>query len=320
MNKIYETIKKFALEKSKEGTALGSLVLFLYQLFSNAIMNASINVVGTVFIAVMIGIGHYGIDFILCVTFYTIGVLFGALAKAYQQKRLIENRTLKQSLFAVNGTLRGWSIQLNKCAESIFNSKSKSIREKHRIADGIDFQKAAFTVCDNLCNCLTKYYENDNIYITVFQRQKTLQSDSCLMIAYSGGVIPSSFHDIYEIPLDVSDLLGKIEYHSYLFGDNKTDIAVLPDQKSVSEHFVPHPKRAEREKGIQQYIAVPIAPAGLDVTFILQVDTNIPGLFGKNYEDVLIMAKTAIYPFAQFLHMIYEESRLIEQFIGGRKP
>lgn len=81
----------------------------------------------------------------------------------------------------------------------------------------------------------------------------------------------------------------------------------------VKDAFCVHEACAERENGIHQYICIPISPAGLGVTFLLQVDTNEQGLFGSSKTAVNDFGKNTIYPYAQLLHMIYEQSRVIEQ-------
>ncbi len=317
MNGLYNRIRNFALRNTKEESAISFFMGFLYRLFTNEIVDAVMNILGTVAISIMTGVGYYGIFFFICVILYSLSLLLMACAKRYQREKLIENRILKQALFGVNGTLREWAIELQKSAKLVLNLKKRSLDAMRRSVASINFQSAAFVVCVNLRNNLTKYYDNDNIYITIFQKQVTDEGMFCKMIAYSEEHEPSTYGEPYYIPEYREDLLGNIEYHSYLFSVNKTDIAVLPDHKSVEKSFVPHQKSAEREEEIQQYIGIPIAPAKLGVTFILQVDTNIPYLFGKDKHTVTLLAKTAIYPFAQFLHMIYEQSRTIEQLIGG---
>lgn len=322
-NKVYKRVRKFALEKSMDGTLFASIILLLYRLFTSVIVDAIITILGTVVIAIMIGRGYYRWPFWICVFVYMILVVLMAWAKGYQKERLKEYRILKQALLGVDGTLRMWSDELHNHANAIMNLKIKTQSYIREEAEKIDFQHACFLVCNNIWTRLTKYYENENIYVTVFQKNKQFdkrtneEKSTCRMIAYSGNTIPSSFNEVYKIPTYTDDLKGTVEYHSYLFSANNTNICVLPDRESVKKNFVIHQRCAEREEAIQQYIGIPIAPAGLDVTFILQVDTNIPNLFGKDKEEVTLLAQTAIYPFAQFLHMTYEELRMIAQIVGG---
>ena len=69
----------------------------------------------------------------------------------------------------------------------------------------------------------------------------------------------------------------------------------------------------QEEENIQQYICIPITPSNMDVTFLLQLDTCVKDYFGDSIESVNEYIIENIYPFAQFLYMIYEEARTIEQ-------
>ena len=315
MIKVYERIKKYALTKSKEKSVVTLIIFLGYRIFSNEIIVALISLFEPLVIGIMANLEYYGFFFYLCVIIYIMCVLFGAYAMRFQKEQLQENRMLKQALIGGIGCLRAWATGVQQCAKAIFKLNRKSQATIERIIESIDFQAAAFHVCTNLCNNLCKYYENSNIYITVFQKQETPNGSICKMIAYSGNHEPSTYGQPYNIP-DVTEAeQGKVEYHSFLFAMNKTDISVLPNRDSIEKCFINHPKSEERENEIQQYICVPIAPAGLGVTFLLQVDTNIADLFGKDKNSVTSFAETAIYPFAQFLHMVYEQGRLIEQVI-----
>lgn len=315
MVSVYERIKKYALHHNKEESVVTLLIDLVYRLFSNEIFVASIALIEPLGIGIMANLGYYGFFFYLCVIIHIMCVLLSVWAKRYQNEKLQENRMLRQALFGGIRTLRTWAVELQQCTKAIYKLTHKSRATIERMTDSINFQQAAFNVCVNLCNNLCKYYDNNNIYITVFQKQITPDGSFCKMIAYSGNHEPSTYGQPYKIPNMTEVKLGDVEYHSFLFAMNKTDISVLPDRESIEKSFVNHPKSEERENAIQQYIGIPIAPAGLGVTFLLQVDTNITNLFGKDKHTVTAFAETAIYPFAQFLHMVYEQGRLIEQLI-----
>lgn len=145
------------------------------------------------------------------------------------------------------------------------------------------------------------------------------------MIAYSEKHEPTSFDKKYKIPDHAEfseDLFGKIEYHSYLFASGRKDISVLVNRNEVKKAFILHDYCGDREDKIAQYICIPISPVGLGVTFLLQIDTVTPGKFGSDEHSMMEFVNNVIYPFAQFLHMIYEEGRTIEQLtcklMGGK--
>lgn len=317
MNKLYNQVKLFARKHTKHDSAISHFISFLYQVFSNELADAIISIIGTVIIGIMTSINYYGLGFYLVIFVYILCVLLMALAKRHQNEKLHNLHMLKQALIGGTYILREWAIELQKSAKTICSLKRRSPEAMKNAVASINFQSAAFVVCENLCDTLCKYCDNDNIYITVYQKYSDSNVTKCKMIAYSGKYEPSTFNETYIIPDDSTGLLGEIEYHTYLFSTNKTDMVTLPDKESIRKCFVLHQKSSEREEVLQQYIAIPIAPAKLGVTFLLQVDTNISELFGKDSESVKNFAKTAIYPFAQFLHMVYEQSRTVEQLIGG---
>ena len=232
------------------------------------------------------------------------------------RKKTKDNKAFQDALYGMSTVLRSWSIKLQKCANQIHKAKKgKNSQQQIEIfLSEIDFQTAAFSVCEKLRNFL-KPDNPDDVYITVYQKYEDSGKKLCRMIAYSSDHEPTSKDDIYEIPLFSPDLFGNIEYHTYLFSSGKKDICVLQNPDDIRAAFSYHTKSEEREKNIKQYIGIPIAPSRQGVVFLLQVDTVIDNYFGDSVEATLEFAKNTIYPYAQFLHMIYEESRTIIQFL-----
>lgn len=318
MKKLYNKLKEWLLAQKNKDSLVSDTIRFLYNLFSNGITEAIITIIGTVLIALLIGIQYFGPFFWIVIGIYVVSVLLMGLARIYQQERLKDVSSLKQSLLCADAILYAWAVRLQKCAKSIYDSSEKTSKSIKRDIREINFQNAAFFVCENLEKHLTKYYEDDNIYVTVYQKYlNDNNEEACKMIAYSGNHEPASYGSPYKIPEYDEELFGKIEYHTYLFSRNNNEISVLCDKYEVEKAFVKHHENQEREEQIQQYIGIPIAISKLGVTFLLQIDTNIPFLFGKDKYTVKKFSKIAIYPFAQFLHMVYEEARTIDQIIGG---
>jgi len=165
----------------------------------------------------------------------------------------------------------------------------------------------------NIRNTLSKKDEKDDVYVTVYQKKTTNIGTYCKMIAYSEDHEVTSYNKEYQILPEHKDKFGEIEYHTYVFAKELKEVTSFHSKELVEEAFCIHESCEERERKIQQYICIPISPAGLGVTFLLQVDTNEEGLFGSTEEAVNDFAKNIIYPYAQFLHMIYEQSRVVEQ-------
>ena len=314
MKNMFKIIQKWIIKQARSESVLSLIIKLSYRTFSNVYVNVIITFLDTIAIGLMTTFEYYGVFFYITLFLFCACVVLSAWANSYLHEKVIEARHLKQSLYGIDIALRHWAILLQKCAKKLnslsYQSNPQAI---NTVLSDIDFQTAAFTVCQDLCDHLSKYYERDDIYITVFQKLRSNGIEQCKMIAYSGNRIPSSYGQTYPIPPFSEELLGKIEYHTYLFSKNKSDISVLPDRTSIVNAFRSHPQSAEREGNIQQYICAPICIAKQGVIFLLQIDTCIENLFGKDETSVNAFAKNAIYPFAQYLHMIYEQGRIIEQ-------
>ena len=248
---IYEHLKNFVIKHVSNDSAGAYFLKFIYRLLIVEYIDAIITIIGTVLIGIMIGINYFGVFFWVVVVIYMVLIFAVACAKRFLKEKNREHRIFKQALIGVDSTLRTWAIELQKCAKSLYNNKSRTANAIQRSVSSIDFQTAAFIVCEKIWQNLTKYCENENIYVTVFQKQENEDGCICKMIAYSGDHEPSSYGQSYIIPEYSENLLGKIEYHTYLFAVNRNDIAVLPDHKSVLKNFLPHEQSVERENSVQ---------------------------------------------------------------------
>lgn len=314
MSKWYTAVRKWILAKIQKEDALSSLIKFLYLFFANDYVQTIISLIGTVAIGLMTAFQYFGVFFWITIIVYCLAVVLIAWANRYQKEKMNETRLLKQALLGIDVVLRTWGVKMQKCAKKMKTLSLPTDRVAiEKILTETDFQAAAFTVCEKLCDNLSKYCDNDNVYITVYQKFEEQGELKCKMVAFSGNHEPSTYSDRYTIPKYSEDLFGVIEYHTFVFAANKTDISTFCNPMEVETAFVLHEKSRKREEKIQQYICVPIAPAKLGVTFLLQIDTDVPNLFGRDKETVEKFAKIAIYPFAQFLHMMYEQSRTIGQ-------
>lgn len=306
---LYKRIRNALIKKIQTDSISGILAKLFFRVFASIFAKSLINILGTVIIATLIGCHYFGFWFILVCVIYCICTFLAALAEKYKQEKLIDVRMQQQALYGLNVTLRSWAIKLAKYTKRNLINKSEKTPIRDTVGD-IDFQTAAFTVCKKIKDSLTKYYDIEDIYVTVFQRD----GERCRMIAHSEVQDPSSFRDIYSFENFVQDQTREIEFHSYLFYTNSTEIAALACHEEVDSHFKYHSISKEREEKIEQYICIPIAP-GDEVAFLLQIDTSIPCLFGEASDELKRFAKTVLYPFAQFLRMVYEQGRVIEGII-----
>lgn len=310
---VTEKIRRIAQKDS----TMGHLIHVVYYVFSNEYSHAFSSVLGTIIIAVLIGCGYYRLWFWAASILYLICVFLSAWATRHMRRKTLDNKAFQDALHGMSEVLRSWAIKLQKCANKIRYAKNGkySKNQIELILSEIDLQTAAFSVCEKLRRFLTAKTDPDDVYITVYKKYEEAGETRCRMLAYSGEHEPTSKDDFYIVPPFDQNLYGKIEYHSYLFSSNKKEISVLFDHTAVEKAFKPHINSEEREKKIQQFIAIPIAPAKKGVVFLLQVDTIHKAFFGDSKESVEEFAKNTIYPYAQYLHMVYEESRTIMQLL-----
>lgn len=308
--------KNWLREKAHEDSALADLIRFSYKIASHSYSQAFVSILETAVLAVFMENGYYGLFFWVAIIAYVIVTILIAWANEHVRGKIKDTKTFQNALFGIGAVLRSWAISTQKAAKGF---KQINVREDTKTAESIlstvDFQTAAFTVCEKLHEFLTKNCDPDDVYVTVFQRYEENKQDLCRMIAYSGSHEPTSYGKTYTIPSRWENLLGKTEYHTYIFASGKKDVTSFYSQESVARVFKPHKGCETRETSIQQYICIPISPAKMGVTFLLQVDTRIPGLFGSTDSAVNEFAKNTIYPFSQFLHMMYEQARVFEQLV-----
>ena len=311
-----QSYSEWIRKKGNEDSAIAYLIQFAYHLFANSYVQAIVSIVGTVVIAVMIGKSYYGALFKITVCCYAVTTFLIAWANQHIRQKIRDTRVFQNTLYGLSATLRSRAISLQKCAKNLKKAKTEMEATQVVTDSEIDFQTAAFAVCEKLHDTLSRNDEKDDVYITVFQKKEENNSAYCRMIAYSAKHEVSSYGAKYPIPPKDQAKFGEIEYHTYVFAKGIKEVTSFHTQQLVQEAFCVHETCEDREKEIQQYICIPISPAGLGVTFLLQVDCKEQGFFGSSKTSVNDFAKNTIYPYAQLLHMIYEQSRVVEQLIS----
>lgn len=318
MNKSSDWVRK----KVSEDTAFSHLIQFTYHIFANTYVQAFISLIGA------IGISNFpnrGLWFWVTIGVYVVATLLIAWANQHIREKIKDTKAFQNSLYGLGAALRTTAVSLQKSARELKQASDNKTHTKQVVANivagadsNISFQTVAFTVCASLRERLSKRAEKDDVYITVFQRfndDPAYANGSCRMIAYSSEYEVTSYGKKYPIFASGKAEYGKIPYHSYVFSKEIKEVTAFCTHEQVGEAFHLHEGCENREKKIQQYICIPIMPAGLGVTFLLQVDTSEKGFFGTSQLAVEDFAKNTIYPYAQLLHMIYEQSRVIEQLI-----
>ena len=177
-----------------------------------------------------------------------------------------------------------------------------------------DFQEMSFLVCRSIYDIIERELECDECEVTVFQKflkGKNKRYDSIKMIAYAtkGSVIPSTYDNTYVINKNAQNTI-----FMNLFKNNQSDAVVYHNQKSVSENFIWLDESEEREKGIHQYIGIPIKTNSNNVVCVLQIDVSQKKLLGKNYKEVKCFADDILKPFSSILYNAYERDNVFNTF------
>ena len=313
MQKTRHLLSEWVRKKGTGNTATAHLIQFTYRFFANSYMQAAVSILGTVVIAVMIGKTYYGFWFWIAVVLYIITTLLIAWANEHVRDKIKDTKIFQNSLYGMGATLRCIAVNLQKCAKQLKKADDLSATKQVIDSSNIDFQTAAFIVCEQLRDRLSQKDEKDDVYVTVFQKIVDQRGSYCRMIAHSAKHEVTSYGKTYPIYPEHVDCFGNVEYHTYVFAKGIKSVTTFHTQDLVKEAFCFHENCVDRENQIQQYICIPISPANLDVTFLLQVDTNEQGFFGMSKKAVDDFAENTIYPYAQALLMAYEQSRVIAQ-------
>ena len=212
----------------------------------------------------------------------------------------------------MNNLLRYYAVEYQKVAKKNIKEKNTYLKNNNLLSV-TSFQQASFAVCEHLRSFLSTKTGHDDIYITIFQQEIINNKSVCRMIAYSCPYEPSHYGKIYDVGKYSENDLTKVEFFRYLFSIQKKEPTCLATNEQIVSNFKKHETRSKnieyREDYLQQYIGVPITIAKQGVVFLLQVDTVTKDLFGTNEKELKEFANSAIYPFAQFLHMMYEQQR-----------
>lgn len=307
-------LKNWLRQKSYEGTTFSFFIKLMYGIFSNSYVQAGTSILGTVVIAIFIGRGYYGCYFWGTVIVYCMATILISWANQHLRKKVRDANIFQDALRGMSDILRAWAVMMQKSAKAI-NKVNLTADKKYLfpILDSMDFQSAAFTVCEKLKRYLSEGREADGIYVTVYQRYVKDSESRCKMIAYSMNHEPTSYGQEYVIPKSTDVKFGEVEFHSYVFAIERKDPLVFSTHDEIMSAFVLHNGCEEREEKIQQYICIPIAPAKEGVVFLLQIDTCLEGHFGQDKTAVEEFARNTIYPYAQALHLMYEQCRVMSQ-------
>lgn len=313
MKKILSALSEWVRSHGHHDTALGHLLQFIYRFFASWPIQAATSTLGTVVIASIFAKAYYGCFFWIAIILYILSTFLIAFANYHISQKIIDTNTFQHALFSLSATMRTSAITLQKCAKHLSGVRTLTQAKQVLRDSNIDFQTIAFAVCEGLKATLSKKAEKDDVYVTVYQKFIKDGNTYCQMIAHSENHEVTGYEIKYPILPEHKNMYGEIEYHTYVFANEIKDITSFHTHDLVMGAFCIHNHHREREEKIQQYVCIPISPAKLGVTFLLQVDTSTANLFGENAAAVSDFAKNIIDPYAQFLHMIYEQSRVIEQ-------
>lgn len=313
--------------------AIPHFIKALFHLLSHWGSQAAISIIGTIVIAVLIGSTVHWVWLVSACVLYVILVVGTLFCQQYTKwkesekfNKILEEITSKGTLEHQNEMLISImnSIRtLEMAASAGIYRNARTIKHEGWISslkdmrEAFGFQSMAMQVCQEVYNILQKQFGWAEHSVTVFQRfKRTEKNNVCKMIAYSiqNGQEPSSYSQEYSIPRTISQTrsVAKPCFHTRIFTENSTEIRVLTNNEEVHQNFKFHKNCENREKAIEQYIGIPMKVCNRDVTFILQVDCNIKGAFGKTKDEMIMFAKKYLYQYASLLALCYEIDRSVE--------
>lgn len=323
----YEKLKAFIRKDTAPAHLLAAIIRMLRHWFSQAILS----LLGTIGIALLIGIQRYDWLFWVACLLYFLLVVGIAFCKEYElsvHKDLVyENDSLKKEKMELMEKL----LKSKAITQSLTVMHASAGKDIYRIArqvkhagwiDSIGsmrevfgFQKMCMQACREVYRFCKQQHPEFEYYVTLFQRIESEgnSKDRCRMIAFANkdGTEPLSYRDEYIINgKKKSD--SRLHLHTRIFAEDELKNYVIIDPEEIKKIFVFHEKNKTREDQIKAYIGVPAKVCNRGVTFLLQIDCNCKSGFGEDQSEAEDAAEAIFKPYVSFLSMIYEFDRMNE--------
>ena len=309
---LYDKIKELFYRNTQNDSYKTHILKSLLKIFSSGYEQILASIISAIIFAVMISKNYYGVFFYITIVVYLITSVLSLWAHNINGEQISLLKKYKQATSAMNNLLRYYAVEYQQIAKKNTNERNTNSKINNLLSV-TNFQKASFAVCEHLRSFLSTKTGHDDIYITIYQQEIIDNKPICRMIAYSCPYEPSNYGKMYEIGEYTENDLTTVEFFRYLFSMQKKELTCLATNEQIVSNFKKNETRSKnteyREDILQQYIGVPITIAKQGVVFLLQVDTVTKDLFGTNEKELKEFASSAIYPFAQFLHMMYEQQR-----------
>lgn len=214
---------------------------------------------------------------------------------------------------SVNSVIANQIFDLN----NYINDKDGNIPTDEGIKNSYNYQKVAQLVCHEIYNIIKNVTSEDNHQVTLFRKfERDNNSAYIQMIAFANkdNLHPITWGCTYELNTN----LKKKSYQQKIFEENNSKLSVLMNKSEVCKAFIYHKKNDERVACIEQCICIPIFCQKQRVISVLQIDTDVPDLFGRTYDDISKFCRLFL-PFIHLLLVNYNEERLIYSFWGKIK-
>lgn len=325
-------VKKTVYERlhawSQNDTALAHLVRFAFHLLRHWMCHVIISVIGTVIIALLIGLQTINALFWSACGIYLLLLIGTAICKNYDDSNVtaVWHKYLQEQ-----ESTRNKQIQIEKLdneVKSLTTITSISSKKIYRVAREIKhtgwektikdyrnfygFQEISFAVCREVFALIESHFGISNHWVTIYQRfERKNGGEYCKMIGYYNLNYqePSSYQNEYPLK---QKRKKKPEYHTYLMQKSESTIAVLPNKQKIEEKFIFHQESNDREQRLQQYIGLAETVCNRGVFFVLQIDTETENGFGNTEEEIREFAEKYLKPYGILLAMHYETDRLFE--------
>ena len=304
MDKLIAKLRATAHEDSIIGHSLRILVLLL----NSTCIQSLITIVCPIIISIITTKVKRS-SIIVIMLLYSVTVVAITMINNYNRRKILQFPLFVRSTHQISAALYTIYTTMFSLTEALSEKKNLRNLSLSDIRRQCSIQTSGFAICRAVLSLFADESEKSPVYVTLYQKTSSNGKEFCQMIAYA-----NSKHEepvTYKTPYLLNEDERFMYYHNKIFIDGNTAIHVLPNKEQVQRFFRIHPKMAEREKKICQYVGIPIKGLAEDTSLLLQLDTDVPDFWGESETEILERIENLLHPLFQLLALAYEQDRLV---------
>ena len=325
----FEKIREIKQKDTWAGHALSSLLIF----FRHWLAQPLASILSGVVIAICISRNEYSVVFWSVLVVYFVLLAGSAYVQKYDEhmRQINAEKSLglgvsleqtKKNLVAEGRVIED-ARKLNGFAGHLIYKIARDVKHTGKVKgiaewrETFGFQAMSIRICDCLLEFCKSYF-GVSPYVTVYQKFTSSDGkDYCKMIAYANSDAnePPTYSERYYL----GNKAKKDYLHSQIFVKGELEPVVLMNGEDVRKCFQLHKTNRKREEKIQQYIGIPMNVCNRGVSFLIQLDSDVPCAFGKDREDVNWFIDSIIKNYASELALFYEMDRFNEVICNNEK-